>query len=115
LLVLPLAAVHFFNSPWAALPLLTFGLFASGGLIVVTLRTGALAYPHEQRSMAAGIASSSFSAAVALTLPILGYFFDRQMYTAAFTLVAVLPIVGAVLWLVLPVAPAASGTTATAS
>jgi ACS family hexuronate transporter-like MFS transporter len=109
LLVLPLAAVHFFNSPWAALPLLTFGLFASGGLIVVTLRTGALAYPHEQRSMAAGIASSSFSAAVALTLPILGYFFDRQMYSAAFSLVGVLPIIGAAIWFAFPVAPAETG------
>jgi ACS family hexuronate transporter-like MFS transporter len=103
LLVLPLAAVHFFNSAWAAIPLLTFALFASGGLIVVTLRTGALAYPDHQRSMAAGIASSSFSAAVALTLPICGYLFDRQMYTAAFALIAVLPTVGAIVWLMFPV------------
>src|SRR5262249_13538404 len=77
LLVLALAAVHLLNSAPIAVVLLTFSLFASGGLVVVTLRTGALAYPQDQRSMAAGIASSSFSAAVALTLPICGRFFDR--------------------------------------
>jgi ACS family hexuronate transporter-like MFS transporter len=103
LLVLPLMAVHWFNSAPVAIAVLTFALFASGGLVVVTLRTGALAYPHEQRGMAAGIASSSFSAAVALTLPILGRLFDQRLYSAAFTLVAVLPILGAAIWWQLPV------------
>ena len=103
LLALPVMAVHWFNSAAAAIALLTFGLFASGGLVVVTLRTGALAYSHDQRSMAAGIASASFSAAVALTLPVLGRLFDQQLYSAAFTLVAVLPIIGAIIWWMLPV------------
>ncbi len=98
LLVLPLGAVHLFNSAAIAIALLTLSLFASGGLVVVTLRTGALAYPRDQRSMAAGIASSSFSAAVALTLPICGRFFDHHQYSAAFGLVAVLPIVGTAIW-----------------
>src|SRR5437764_3577199 len=52
LLVLPVAAVHWFNNAPAAIGLLTFGLFASGGLVVATLRTAALPYPHDQRSMA---------------------------------------------------------------
>jgi len=106
LLVLPLAAVDLFNSAPIAVGLLTFSLFAAGGLVVVTLRTGALAYPHDQRSMAAGIASSSFSAAVALTLPICGHLFDRRLYTPAFGLVALLPIVGAAIWWLFPVRPA---------
>lgn len=105
LLVLPLAAVHWFNSAPMAVALLTFTLFAAGGLVVVTLRTGALAYPHDQRSMAAGIASSSFSAAVALTLPICGHLFDRQLYSVAFGLVALLPIIGAAIWWWFPVRP----------
>jgi len=103
ILVLPLAAAHMFNSAPIAIALLTFALFASGGLIVVTLRTGALAYSSDQRSMAAGIASSSFSAAVALTLPILGGLFDRKLYTPAFVLVAVLPLAGAAIWWLFPV------------
>jgi ACS family hexuronate transporter-like MFS transporter len=106
LLVLPLAAVHLFNSATMAIVLLTSSLFASGGLVVVTLRTGALAYPHDQRSMAAGIASSSFSAAVAITLPICGHLLDRRLYTDAFGLVALLPIIGTAVWWLFPVRPA---------
>ena len=108
LLVLPLAAVHWFNSATIAIALLTTSLFAAGGLVVVTLRTGALAYPHDQRSMAAGIGSSSFSAAVALTLPICGFLFDRQLYSAAFGLVAILPLTGAAIWWLFPVRPGKS-------
>ena len=103
LLALPLIAVHWFNSVPIAIALLSFTLFASGGLVVVTLRTGALAYPHDQRSMVAGIASSSFSAAVALTLPICGRLFDQQQFSTAFAFVAVLPIIGATIWWLFPV------------
>src|SRR5581483_3381619 len=103
LLVLPVAAVNTFHSAPAAVALMTLGLFAAGGLVVVTLRTGALAYAHDQRSMAAGIASSSFSAAVALTLPICGHLFDRHLYSEAFGLVALLPIIGATIWWLFPV------------
>jgi ACS family hexuronate transporter-like MFS transporter len=106
LLVLPLAAVHSFNSAPIAIVLLTSSLFAAGGLVVVTLRTGALAYPNDQRSMAAGIASSSFSAAVAITLPICGHLFDGHLYSQAFGLVAVLPITGTAIWWLFPVRPA---------
>ena len=104
-LVLPLSTVHWFNSAPIAIAVLTFSLFAAGGLVVITLRTGALAYPSDQRSMAAGIGSSSFSAAVAITLPICGMLFDRHLYSQAFTMIAFLPIVGTAIWWLLPVKP----------
>jgi hypothetical protein len=53
--------------------------------------------------MAAGIGSSSFSAAVVVTLPICGYLFDRNLYTQAFAFVALLPIIGTTIWWLLPV------------
>jgi predicted MFS family arabinose efflux permease len=102
-LCLPLAAMTQFHSTAAAITLFASTLFASGGLVVVTLRTGALAYPPNQRSMAAGIASSSFSAAVAIVLPFCGKMFDQHLYDRAFTLVAVLPVIGMILWWLLPV------------
>jgi len=101
-LVPPVGAVHFISAAPIAIAVLTFGLFASGELVVVTLRTGALAYTHDQRRMAAGIASASFSAAVALTLPICGPFFDRHMCGAAVGLIALLPLVGVLIWVMLP-------------
>lgn len=105
LLCLPLAAITWFHSVTVAIALLAFTLFASGGLVVVTLRTGALAYPGDQRSMAAGIASSSFSAAVAIVLPFCGKMFDAQLYERAFILVAVLPLIGTLIWLSMPLKP----------
>src|SRR5579883_3177616 len=100
-LCLPLATITWYRSAPIAIALLAFTLFASGGLVVVTLRTGALAYPPNQKSMAAGIASSSFSAGVALLLPLCGKFFDAHQYGRAFALVAVLPLLGTLVWLAL--------------
>ncbi len=97
----PLATITWYHNATLAIALLTFTLFASGGLVVVTLRTGALAYPANQKSMAAGIASSSFSAGVAILLPVCGKFFDAHNYAAAFTLVGVLPLAGTLIWLLL--------------
>ena len=102
-LCLPIIAIPWFNTATMAIALLTFTLFASAGMIVVTLRTGGLAYPTHQRSMAAGIASSSFSATVAVILPFLGKFFDHHDYQSALTVVAVLPLLGTLIWLILPV------------
>lgn len=102
-LCLPVCAITQFHSMTAAVALLASTLFASGGLVVVTLRTGGLAYPANQRSMAAGIASSSFSAAVAIVLPFCGKMFDLKLYDRAFYLVGVLPLIGVALWWLLPV------------
>ena len=100
-LCLPLATITWYHSAPLAIALLAFTLFASGGLVVVTLRTGALAYPPNQKSAAAGIASSSFSAGVAILLPVCGRFFDAHQYGNAFTLVGVLPLLGTLIWLLL--------------
>jgi ACS family hexuronate transporter-like MFS transporter len=106
ILCLPLTTITWFHSAPIAIALLASTLFASGGLVVVTLRTGALVYPSNQRSMAAGIASSSFSAAVAITLPICGRMFDAHRYDQAFLLVGILPLIGTIIWWLLPVKPA---------
>ena len=100
-LCVPLATITWYHNATLAIALLTFTMFASGGLVVVTLRTGALAYAANQKSMAAGIASSSFSAGVAILLPVCGKFFDAHNYSAAFTLVAALPLAGTLIWLLL--------------
>ncbi len=102
LLCLPIAAITQLHSMPAAVAVFALTLFASGGLVVITLRTGALAYPPNQRSTAAGIASSSFSAAVAIVLPFCGKMFDQKLYDRAFFLIALLPLSGVILWSLLP-------------
>jgi ACS family hexuronate transporter-like MFS transporter len=73
-------------------------MFASAGFILVALRTGAMAYPKEQQGMAAGIASSSYSAMVALMLPLCGHLFDAHLYSRAFMIVAFIPAIGTSIW-----------------
>ena len=94
------AVIH--NMP-AAIAMMTITQFASGGLVVVTLRTGALNYGAGQRSMTAGIASSSYSAAVAILSPICGRMFDMHHYDRALIVVGLLPLVGTLIWWLLPV------------
>jgi len=99
---LPGATITSFHSAPAVIALLASTLFASAGFVVVALRSGALAYKKEQRSMAAGIASSSFSAAVAVTMPFCGRLFDAHLYSRAFLIVAVAPLVGTAIWYLMP-------------
>jgi len=90
-----------------SLPLAIAGMavtqFAAGGLVVVTLRTGAMNYSAAQRSMTAGITSSSYSAAVAILSPICGKMFDAHHYDRALLLVGLLPLAGTFVWWILPV------------
>lgn len=97
-LALPCGAMAWFPSTAGTLALLTLTMFASAGFILVALRTGAMAYPKTQQGLAAGIASSSWSALVALFLPGLGYLFDAHRYSDAFVIVAFVPMAGTVLW-----------------
>ena len=100
--MLPVAATHWVGSPMLALALMTLGMFASAGFIVVALRTGALAWPKDQQSMAAGVASSSFSLFVALVMPYFGGFFDAKAFSNVFVILAAAPMLGTILWWLLP-------------
>jgi ACS family hexuronate transporter-like MFS transporter len=102
IVMLPTAATHWVASPMAALALMTLGMFASAGFIVVALRTGALAWPKDQQSMAAGVASSSFSLFVAIMMPYFGRFFDAKAFSNVFLILALAPMLGTVIWWALP-------------
>jgi ACS family hexuronate transporter-like MFS transporter len=102
LVMTPTAAAHWVGSPWIALALMTLGMFASAGFIVVALRTGALAWPKDQQSMAAGIASSSFSFFVGLVMPYFGRLFDAKEFSDVFVILGFAPLAGTVLWMLLP-------------
>jgi hypothetical protein len=53
--------------------------------------------------MAAGIASGSFSAAVALVMPLCGRLFDAHLYSRAFLIVSLMPLAGTLIWWLFPV------------
>jgi MFS transporter, ACS family, aldohexuronate transporter len=110
LLSLPFLSVTAFRNPAIALGLMFWSTFISSGFVIVALRTSALAYPKEQIALVAGIGAGSWSAFVAIVLPILGRLFDAGHYTSAFVFVGILPVFGALFWWLLtrPRAGAAS-------
>jgi len=98
LLGTPLFAVTAFDEPAIVLALMFWSMFVAAGFVVVSLQVGALAYPPEQTALVAGIGAGSWSAVVAVVLPMLGGMFDAGRHDTAFQLVSVLPLLGAALW-----------------
>jgi ACS family hexuronate transporter-like MFS transporter len=101
ILSLPLMYITMLRSTAAALALMFWAMFVSGGFVVVSLRTASLWYPRERTASVAGIGAGSWSALVAVALPALGRMFDRNDYSAAFVLVALVPVLGTLLWSIL--------------
>jgi ACS family hexuronate transporter-like MFS transporter len=98
-LQLPLAAVTWIASPALVMIVFFWSMFVAAGFIVVALRAAAQAYPAGQTSMVAGLGAGTWSALVAVLLPILGRWFDQQRYTESFLLVTLVPVLGTALWL----------------
>ena len=98
LLGLPLVSIASFHNSAVVLGLMFWAMFVAVGFVIVALRTGALAYPKEQTGVVAGVAGGTWSAVVAIVLPLLGRMFDSKHYGEAFLLVGILPLLGAVLW-----------------
>lgn len=99
ILELPLAAVTWLNSPVWVVGVFFWSMFVAAGFIVVSLRAAARAYPAEQMSMVAGLGAGTWSALVAVLIPLLGRWFDQQRYTETFLLVTLVPVVGTAMWL----------------
>jgi ACS family hexuronate transporter-like MFS transporter len=98
---LPVAVVPAVHSPAAALALFFWAMFVASGFIVVSLRAAAQAYPPDQTALVAGIGAGSWSAVVAVALPVLGRLVDNGQFQPLFLAVAALPVLGVAGWLAL--------------
>jgi ACS family hexuronate transporter-like MFS transporter len=94
----PLFGLTGFRNPTVVLAVMFWAMFAAAGFVVVSLRSSALAYPREQTALVAGIGAGSWSALVAIILPVLGGLFDAGRYDVAFYVMSSGPILGTVLW-----------------
>jgi ACS family hexuronate transporter-like MFS transporter len=99
ILQLPLAAVTWITSPVLVVGVFFWSMFVAAGFIVIALRAAARAYPAGQTSMVAGLGAGTWSALVAVLLPLLGSWFDQQRYRETFLLVTLIPVIGTALWL----------------
>ena len=87
-----------FESSAVVLALLFWAMFIAAGFVLVSLRVGALAYPKEQTAIVAGIGAGSWSALIAVLLPVLGGMFDAGRYDNAFHIVGACPLIGVAAW-----------------
>ena len=104
-LALPIAATTWTDSSVLAIVLISWTGFIIGGFQMVVLKANSYAFPREQSAMMMGIASGAWSGANVLLLPLVGRWFGQENYTEAFVTMALLPIAGLVLWLLLSQRP----------
>jgi MFS transporter, ACS family, hexuronate transporter len=103
---LTICALAFGFTPWTSsialtMFLISWAAFIGGGFQMVALKVGSYQFPREQSAMMSGIASGAFALLNALLSPQLGKLLDQQNYTAFFWIIALCPVVGVAVWLVL--------------
>jgi ACS family hexuronate transporter-like MFS transporter len=97
-LAIPLAFVTRTSSPALALSLFTWAMFVAVAFIVVALHLGVRNYSPAKSGLVAGIGSAAWSAVIAFLLPVYGRWFEGQFYDRIFDSLALLPLIGAVVW-----------------
>jgi MFS transporter, ACS family, hexuronate transporter len=97
-LSLPLALVPWMGPVWLILAELFFAMFLASGFILFSLSYATHVYTSSHSALIAGIGAGSWSAAVAIAMPLFGRLFDRELYGAAFGLAAAAPLAGYLGW-----------------
>jgi ACS family hexuronate transporter-like MFS transporter len=75
-----------------------FAMFVAAGFIILSISYGTSAFPASQSGLIAGAGAGSWSAAVALVMPVFGRLFDQGRYEHAFLMATVFPIAGYAGW-----------------
>jgi ACS family hexuronate transporter-like MFS transporter len=94
----PLAFVPFTTSVAISMAAFFFSMFVGAGFLILGLRYGMGVYDSDHVALVGGIGAGSWSALVALTMPMIGHLFDLGLYAQAFDLVTVIPVVGFAGW-----------------
>jgi len=103
-LSLTLGATTWTKDASIAIALISLSTFIGGGFQMVALKVGSYAFPREQSAMMSGIASGSWSLVNFILLQAIGprsSLMDNQQWGAIFWIIALLPVVGVAVWLVL--------------
>jgi MFS transporter, ACS family, hexuronate transporter len=98
LLMIPIGFTGLIQSSAGVLALFFWCMFVTGGFQMLGLRTGARAYPGARTASVAGVASGAWAAESAVILPIAGRWFDQAHYDRIFWAIALIPLVGVVMW-----------------
>jgi ACS family hexuronate transporter-like MFS transporter len=98
LLSLPLALTSRVESFWAVMFELFFAMFVAAAFVIVTISYATYVYSSDNAGLIAGLGAGSWSAMVALVMPVFGRLFDQARWDAAFGLAALFPVVGFSVW-----------------
>ncbi len=97
-LSLPLAATGALRSFPLTMALMFLAMFAGGGFIIASVAYATHVFSSRNAGLLAGIGAGSWSAVVAMIMPVFGGLFDQHRYQASFILAAACPLTGVVLW-----------------
>jgi len=98
---LVLGATTWTTSIPITIAIMSWANFIGGGFQMLALKVGSYSFPREQAAMMTGIASGSWALVNYILLQFLGPLFNQHRYTEAFWMIALCPMVGVAVWLVL--------------
>jgi len=98
-LALALAAVPWLPNVAAVMCGMFLAMFAAAGFIVLSVAYATDVYSADHAGLIAGAGAGSWSAMVAVTMPLFGHLFDLHRYSAAFWIATAIPVAGYLGWL----------------
>ena len=98
LLSLPLAAAPWLGSHSLLLFELFFSTFVAAGIVIVSITYATRQYSSRHAGLIAGLGAGSWSAVVALAMPVFGWLFDQKQWETAFLVAALFPVAGFLGW-----------------
>jgi MFS transporter, ACS family, hexuronate transporter len=100
-LTLVFAATPFVSGTAAVVAIMFLTMFAASGFLVLSVVYANSVYHAEHAGMIAGVGAGSWSAVVAVGMPLFGRLFDHQAYPAAFWIATAVPLLGYWGWILL--------------
>jgi ACS family hexuronate transporter-like MFS transporter len=97
-LSLPLAVTGRIESFALALAVLSLAMFVTAGFVIVAVAYATNIYSTRNSGFLAGLGAGSWSAVVALVMPLFGDLFDHRRYDTAFVVAASCPVLGYLAW-----------------
>lgn len=98
LLSLPLAVGALVSSVPVLMAMLFFAMFVSAGFIILSVAFATSTFSTAHAGFLAGLGAGSWSAFVALVMPLFGRLLDARQYGLSFQVAAALPAIGYLLW-----------------
>jgi MFS transporter, ACS family, aldohexuronate transporter len=96
---LPLIAVPYLAAIWMVMLELFVAMFVASGFIILPVAYATHVYSPAHSGLIAGVGAGSWSAAVALAMPLFGSLFDQHRYQDAFLIAGLSPVAGYAGWL----------------